>query len=132
MRMILANGKTVKVSLGEIREFVTEMKAPVPNPDWHYSELLTEDEVMRFLKGESTREELQKVAQYLLIYTENLAFYAYLFNKANGGDPEGPKDFSMPTVKKLRNLYRKAKDNPSMETIYEMESVCLEIGADPL
>ena len=132
MEMILANGNKVKVSLGEVHDFITVMPTPIPNAYWRYSELLTEEEVMRFLAGESTREELQKVARYLLIYTENLAFNAYLFNKANGGDPEGTKEFSMPTVKKLRELYQKAKDNPSMETVYEMQSVCLKIGADPL
>jgi len=61
--MILANGQTVKVSLKELRDFITEMPAPIPNAYWRYSELLTEQEVMRFLAGESSQEELQKVAR---------------------------------------------------------------------
>lgn len=136
MEMILANGNKVKVTLGEIRNFITEMPTPIPNAYWRYSELLSEDEVMRFLAGESNQEELQKIARYLLIYTENLAFSAYLFNKAKG-KPDQTKDFNIPAVRKLRRFYRAVKDNRQMTKVLarlvrEMGNICLEIGADPL
>jgi len=136
MEMILANGSKVKVSLGEAREFTTEMPTPIPNPDWHWSELLNKEEVMRFLKGESPQDELRKVARYMLIYVENLAFTAYLFDKAEG-NPDQTREFNMPAVQKLRGLYQKVKDNHSNPSnlanlVNEMESICLEIGMDPL
>lgn len=136
MEMILTNGNRVKVSLKEIREFITEMCCPIPNPYWRWSELLTEQEVMGFLKGESTRDELEKVARYMLIYTENLSFTAYLFDKADG-EPERTKQFNMPAVKKLRELYQKVKDNSAnhanaVNLVYEMENICMEMGVEPV
>lgn len=136
MKVILANGKTVKVSLGEIRDFITEMPTTLPNPDWHYSELLTEDEVMRFLKGEGSQKDLKKVAQYILIYTENLAFTAYLFDKAEG-KPDQTREFNMPAVKKLREIHRRVTENQQTAEalagdVHEMENICLKIGVDPL
>jgi len=110
MKMILANGNRVKVSLGEIRDFITTMATPIPNAYWRHSELLSEEEVMRFLRGESNQDELKKIARYILIYTENLAFTAYLFDKADG-DTERTKEFNMPAIKKLREIYRQVTQN---------------------
>jgi len=133
--MILANENRVKVSLGEIQEFITEGPSPIANAYWRYSELLTEQEVMRFLAGESNKEELQKIARYLLIFTENISFSAYLFDKSEG-KPDQTKEFNMPAVKKLRELYQQIKDDRHTMGLYrlvsEMESLCLEIGVDPL
>jgi len=136
MEMILANGNRVKVSLEEVRDFITEMPCPIANASWRHSELLTEQEVMSFLAGHSDKEELQKIARYLLIFTENIAFAAYLFDKAED-KPDQTKEFNMPAIKKLRELYQQVKDNRhTMMGLYrlvsEMESMCLEIGADPL
>jgi len=122
--MILANGDKVKVTLGEMREFISEMPCPVPNPYWRYSELLTEQEVMKFLAGESSQEELKKVARYLLIFTENIAFAAHLYDKSEGHD--NGREFNMPALEKLRGFYRTISNGR-----HEMESICLEIG-DPL
>jgi len=77
---------------------------PVPNPYWRYSELLTEQEVMKFLAGESSQEELKKVARYLLIFTENIAFAAHLYDKSEGHD--NGREFNMPALEKLRGFYR--------------------------
>lgn len=134
MNVILANGKSVEISQTEIGDFITQIL--IPNADWHHSGLLTEEEVMRFLKGESSRDELKKVARYILIYQENLSFTAYLFDKADG-DPERTKEFNMPAIKELREIYRKVTENqqPAKELsgdVYEMENICLETGADPL
>lgn len=136
MEMILANGNKVKVSLGELRDFITEMATPIPNPYWRHSELLSEEEVLRFLKGESTQDEFKKVARYLLIYTENLAFTGYLFDKAEG-KPDQTREFNMPAVKKLRELYQKTTNGRQSklelsQTVNQMESICLKIGVDPL
>ncbi len=137
MKIILANGNTAEVTEVEIKEFITEVPTPIPNAYWRHSKLLGQEEVMRFLKGESSPDELKKVARYLLIYTENLAFSAYLFNKANGGAPDGPKDFSMPAIRKLRELYQSVLGNqPAVPDISHkvknMLNVCLELGIDPL
>ena len=134
MELILANNKRVEVSQEEVNEFIT--KKLIPNADWHHSGLLTEEEVMRFLKDESSRDELKKVARYILIYQENLAFTGYLFDKADG-DPERTKEFNMPAVKKLRELYQKASDDSHTainiaHDVHEMENICLETGTDPL
>jgi len=135
MHLILANGQTVKVSLKELRDFITAMPSPIPNAYWRHSELLTEQEVMRFLAGESSREELKKVARYLLIYTENLAFTAHLYDKSEGHN--GSRDLNMPALEKLRGFYRTISNGRQSRDgiarlVNEMESVCLEIGADPL
>ncbi|MBA7567363.1 hypothetical protein ES708_09074 [subsurface metagenome] len=136
MRMILSNGQTVKVNMKELSDFITEIPSPIPNASWRHSELLTEQEVMSFLAGHSNKEELQKIARYLLIFTENIAFAAYLFDKAED-KPDQTKEFNMPAIKKLRELYQRVKDDRhTMMGLYrlvsEMESICLEIGADPL
>lgn len=59
--------------------------------------------------------------------------YCYLFDKADG-EPERTKEFNMPAIKKLRELYQKVKDNchSPRGVVNEMEGICLEIGADPL
>lgn len=134
MELILANNKRVEVSQEEVNDFITQIL--IPNPDWHHSRLLTEEEVMRFLKGESSRDEFRKVAQYILIYQENLAFTAYLFDKADG-EPERIKEFNMLAIKELRETYRKVTKNQQSAKelsgdVYEMENICLETGADPL
>lgn len=131
MRMILANKKRVEVSQEEADEFITQLL--IPNPDWHHSGLLSEGEVMRFLKGRSNQEKLKKIAWYILTYTENLAFTGYLFDKADG-EPERTKEFNLPSIKKLRELYQEVNDNghTMMELsriVNEMEGICLEIGA---
>lgn len=134
MELTLANGKRVEVSREEVKTFITHLLTP--NPQWRHSGLLSEDEVMRFLKAESNHDDLKKVACYILIYQENLAFNAYLFDKAEG-DPEPIKQFNMPAIEKLREIYRRVTQNQqTLEEVagdvYEMENICLETGADPL
>lgn len=134
MELILTNNKRVEVSQEEVSEFITQIL--VPNPYWRHSGLLTEERWARFLKGESTRDELNKVARYILIYMENLSFTAYLFDKADG-ELERTREFNMPVIKKLRELYQKIIDNSHKtplisQLVNEMENTCLEIGADPL
>jgi len=135
LEMILANGNKVKVSVTEIQEYVTEFPCPIPNPYWRYSELLTEEEVMRYLSGESNEEELRKIARYILIYTENLAFTAHLYDKSEGHD--NGREFNMPAVERLREIYHRVTKDPRIAEelagdVHEMESVCMEIGTDPL
>ena len=134
MELELVNGQHVEVSQEELSEFITQDL--IPNPDWHHSGLLSQGEWERFLRGESTRDELRKVARYLLIYTENLSFTAYLFDKSEG-KPDQTREFNMPVIKKLRKLYQKIIDNshktPSVsQLVYEMQDICMETGADPL
>lgn len=134
MELELANGQHVQVSQEEASEFITQVL--IPNPYWRYSGLLTEVEVMRFLGRRSTEEELKKVARYLLTYTENLSFTAYLFDKSEG-KLNLSREFNMPVIKKLRELYQKIIDNSYntplvSQLVNEMEHVCMEIGADPL
>lgn len=134
MKLELSDGQHVELSQEEVSEFITQIL--VPNPYWRHSRLLTEERWARFLKGESTRDELNKVARYILIYMENLSFTAYLFDKADG-EPERTKEFNMPVIKKLRELYQKIIDNRHntlaiSQDVNEMENICMEIGADPL
>jgi hypothetical protein len=134
LKMTLANGKSVEVSQTEIRDFITVTL--IPNAYWRHSGYLSQEEVMRFLKGESGQDELKKVARYILVYTENLAFSAYLFSKAEG-KPDESREFNMPAIKRLRAVYQKVSVNHSnnsklLNLVSEMERVCLEIGADPL
>lgn len=128
---MLANGKTVEVSPEEVNDFITAIL--IPNAYWRRSGYLSEEEVMRFLKGDSDRDELKKVARYILVYTENLAFAAYLFDKSEG-NPDQTKEFNMPALKRLREVYQKVSTNHSNHSnlVNEMENICLEIGADPL
>jgi len=129
---ILANGKRVEVSQDEVNSFITQTL--IPNAYWRYTGQLTEQEVMRFLKGGATGDDLKNIAQYILTYFENLAFAGYLFDKADG-EPDRTREFNMPAVSKLRELYQKVTHtelNPTDSIVNEMESICLEIGADPL
>ncbi len=134
VQMILMNGARVEVSQEDANEFITQIL--IPNPDWHHSGLLTKEEVLRYLECKSTGDELRKVARYILIYEENLTFTAFLFNKSEGHPDQG-KEFNMPAVKKLRDLYQTVGDNSHTvlnisQIVAEMETTCLEIGADPL
>lgn len=134
VHIILMNGAGVEVSQEEIKEFVTQIL--IPNPDWHYSGLLTHGEYLSYVTGRTCPEVLRKVARYFLIYEENLAFTAFLFDKSEG-NPEKTKEFNMPTIKALRDIYRRVtEDQRTPEDlagdVHEMENLCLETGADPL
>ncbi len=134
VQIILMNGAHVEVSQEELNEFITQVL--IPNPDWHHSGLLTREEVTRYLKNEASWEDFQTVAWYILIYEENLAFTGYLFDKAEG-IPDRTKVFTMPALKKLRDLYQQVSELPPNDgelagDVHEMENLCLETGADPL
>jgi len=134
IQLTLMNGQRVEVSQEEVNEFITQIV--VPNPDWRHSGLLSQEEVMRFLKGESNMDELKKVARYILIYEENLAFTAYLFDKSEGNPDQG-KEFNLPAVKKLRGIYRRVTGTQRTAEdlagdVHEMENLCLKTGANPL
>lgn len=135
IQLTLINGARVEVSPEELRGFITQ-KVLTPNPDWRHSGLLAEEVVMRFLKGESTQDDLKSVARYILIYAENISYTAYLFDKSEGNPDQG-KAFNMPAVEKLREIYRRVTGNHRTTEelagdVHEMENICLEIGADPL
>lgn len=134
VQITLINGASVEVSPEEVNEFITQVL--IPNPDWHYSGLLTPGEYLSYLMGKICPEVLRKVARYFLIYEENLAFTKYLFDKSEGHPDQG-KEFNMPAIKKLREIYRRVtEDQRSPEElagdVHEMENTCLETGADPL
>jgi hypothetical protein len=134
LKMTLANGKTSKVSQSEVGEFITRML--IPNAYWRHSGQLTGEVVMRFLKGESSRDDLERIVRYILAYTENLAFGAYLYAKVDGR-PDESEEFNLPAVKKLRELYQKAmgeQHTPESlpQIVSEMASICRELGVDPL
>ena len=134
IQLTLMNGQRVEVSQEEVNEFITQII--IPNPQWCHSGLLTEREWMRYLKQESPQDELKKVARYILIYEENLAFTAYLFDKAEG-NPDQTKEFNMPALQKLREIYRRVTENQRttkqlVGDVWKMENICMETGADPL
>lgn len=134
IKLALMNGKEVEVSQEEINEFITQIL--LQNPDWHHSGLLTEGEVLCYLKDWSPQDYLKKVARYILIYMENISLTAYLFDKAEG-HPDQSKEFNMPVIKRLRELYQKVSDirrgmTDISQDVHEMENMCLTIGADPL
>lgn len=82
MELILANNKRVEVSQEEASEFITQIL--IPNPYWRHSGLLTEEEIIRFLKGNSTQDELKKTAWHILTYQ----MYAFVVEDT-GPDDEG-------------------------------------------
>lgn len=134
IKLKLMNSQQVEVSQEEVNGFITQILTP--NPDWRHSGLLTEEEVMRYLKDEGSLDDLKKIARYILVHTENMSFTLYLFDKADG-EPERTKEFNMPAVKKLRELYQKVRDGSHQtmdisQDVHEMENICMEIGADPL
>lgn len=134
IKLRLMNDHEVEVSQEEIGEFITQVL--VPNPFWRHSGLLTPMEWVRYVQGRSTPNELVKVARYILIFTENLSFTAYLFDKSEGHSGQG-KEFNMPVVKKLREIYHLTKEMATAQeerasNVSHMVSLCLEIGADPL
>ena len=128
------NDHEVEVSQEEIGEFITQVL--IPNPDWRHSGLLAPMEWTRYVQGRSTPDELVKVARYILVYMENLSFTGYLFDKSEG-HPDQSKEFNMPVLKKLREIYRlaarvKKTHEERAGDVSEMINLCLEIGADPL
>lgn len=134
IKLRLMNGKEVEVSQEEVNEFITQIL--LQNPHWRYSGLLTPMEWTRYIQDRSPQDELRKVARYILINFENLSFTGYLFDKADG-EPERTKEFNMPVLKKLRDIYRRvSEDRRSPKElagdVHEMENLCLEIGASPL
>lgn len=134
MEFTLCNDKAVVVSKEELSEFITEIL--IPNPYWRFSGLLTEDEVLRYLNDKAPQDGLKKIARYILIYMENIAFSGYLFDKSDG-KPQLTKEFNIPVVKKLRELYQKVSEASHRPTdisqdVHEMENICMEIGTDPL
>jgi hypothetical protein len=134
MQIKLMNGQEVEASQEEVEEFITQVLTNFPY--WKYSKLLTESEVMSFLKRESTEDELKKVARYLLIFIENFSFTGYLSDKSEGKFGM-TKELNMPVVIKLRTIYqRMCEENRTLEELYgdvhEMENACMEIGADTL
>lgn len=118
----------------ECQDFITG--ALVPNPQWRYSGLLGQDQVMRYLKGEATLQDARAVIGYILIYQENLSLTAYLFSKATSvKEAEESKEYNLPVLKKIRALAALAstdKIDRLNQIAHEMENLCLEVGADPL
>ncbi len=136
MKIILANAYAVEITEVDFIDIITESRVPIPNVHWKHSGLLSREEVTRFLKGDKDPGEMKKLARYILIYAENLVFSACLFNKAQGGNPDAPKEFGMPKVNRLKKLYQKVlRSRQSMPNVYytvnEMLKVCSEIGIDP-
>lgn len=127
MKFLLANGDTVDATIEEMQEFITGSVA-VSNPHWRYSQELTKDEVMRFLKRESTRAELERIAKYILLYAENLTFTGHLFDKSLGTGGQS-KEFNMPVLMQLREISQGKID---WETVWQMENMCMSIGIGPL
>lgn len=135
MQFQLANGAKVDVSPEEMGEFITQVL--MANPYWRYSGLLNEDEVTRFLlKATNDKAELVKIARYILIHFENLSLACYLFDKSEG-HPEQGKEFNMPVIQKLRDIYQKVRDNTHdvtdmWESVWEMENLCIGQGGSPI
>jgi len=130
----LMNGKSVEISEEEFQQFITTVL--FQNAEWQYSRLLDKSEVMRYLQGQGTWNDLQKISRYILIYQENLALTAYLFAKAVSQDEaDGMKEYNLPTLLKLRSLYALSltEEIKSLQGIVqEMENICREVGSDPL
>lgn len=130
----LMNGKKVDVSQEEINEFITQVL--MANPYWRHSGLLGKDELLGYLQGKKDPKVLRKIARYILIYFENQSFTAWLFDKSTG-ETVGTKEFNMPILKKLRDIYQGIiQDRRSPEElagdVHEMENACMEMGSDPL
>jgi hypothetical protein len=134
IRLQLANQKEVTLTEPEFDEFISEVL--FPNPQWQYSGLLDKDQVQRYLTGQATVQDLQKVIHYILVYQENLSLTAYLFSKTEGPTKANEsKEYNLPIIKKLRAMKGLAstdKINLLNKIAHKMENICMEVGADPL
>jgi len=129
----LRDGTQVFVGKDEVEEFVTEILTP--NPYWRFSGLLVEAEVIQFLNNEANVLTLERVALYVLVYVENMAFSAWLIIKQREGEEraEDYKEFVMPVIKKLREMYLDIKENGvTEEKVWAMMREALKAGFDPL
>jgi len=118
------------------------------NPYWKANKLLSVDEVRTFVEymiqkevGNSydmPDELVKKIARYVLIYAENIAFsvaVTYAEQSAmshNVKDLVGYIQFIMPFLEQLREMFRMVKEKPDPEIVNEMILLCLNYGMDPL
>lgn len=132
----LMNGKEVAITQEETARFITEEPACavdyrvnnlplLVNPYWLWSGQLSQGEADRYVAGDSTPALLDKIARYLLVYAEQTAHTAFMFDKAEGNLP-GTGEFNLPVVEKLREL-RKTKPI-TRDTIFEMERLMTDLG----
>jgi len=99
-----------------------------PSIDLDYSE------VMDFLEGKQDPSLLRKIAQYILVYAENLVLTNYVYQKAQ--DPRSADKYfeSMkPFLRELRRLYGllDEKCDSYRLLVDEMLGLCLRYGIDP-
>jgi len=120
-------------------EKILSCKLLVANPFWKYSKYLSKGEILRFLilltsqeklpSAESKNKKLlQKIANYLLLYAENMTLSGYIWAKASNEDPEEYLKYMEPILKKVREVARK----PTLESIREAIDSLSTVGLDPL
>jgi hypothetical protein len=130
--MILANGQEVKVSEEEMKKFITIMPAPIPNPFWEYSEILTKEEVERYLKGTASLDELKTIGKYMVVFFENIAFAGYLTGKAQGEKPNLSEQFNVPELVKARKMNEELQQATDLKVAKrlcgDIDHLCTEVG----
>jgi len=135
MRFVLISGEEVEVSDEKVASIVRSGKL-LANPYWRYSNLLTEEEVMLYLKRKADSETLKKIAEYIVVFAENLILTNYLYSLAeNSKVGENYLKIQLPLLKELRSSLQSldmAWCVKIEETVNEMLSKCRDYGIDPL
>lgn len=97
------------------------------NPYWRFSGLLTQEEVMKYMRGEElTPDEAHKLGDYILIWVQNNACAVWLFLPQT--EREGYFKKMLPIIAKLHELLGKCK---SRQEVKEMMWTAIEVGLDP-
>jgi len=97
------------------------------NAYWRFSGLLTQDEVMKYMRGkELSPDEAHKLGDYILIWVQNSVCVAWLFMPQK--EREGYFKAMLPVIAKLHELLGKCK---SREEVEEMMWAAMEAGLDP-
>jgi len=105
-----------------------------PNPYWRWSGLLDESTILAYLKGSEDPEVLKKIARYVLIYVENMAFNVFMDLMLTEGVDRAMSyfDWMTPTLTTIRNIWEQVKKKPSRKLVEEMVKTAIQVGLDPL
>jgi len=134
LSFVLVNGREVKASHGEVQFFISTFLAA--NPYWRSNNMLSKEEVLRFLDGKADEKLLDRIAYYILFYAENICFSAYLHVKAAEGKQRAVeymqqhKNF-LEKLRLMKKTVNGLKKEAKYKMIHKMINLCLEYAIDP-
>ena len=100
---------------------------------------LTRDDVLRFLRAcvknsDLPMDFLERIAYYILLYSENTAFSAFLMTLAHDGKDAAKEymDYIMPCLEELRRLYHTGRSRGfTTMLVRKMLTTCMDYSIDP-